>query len=415
MENKIRIGIISDTHIGDEDSSIISKSDLGNYYTSDKFDELKDIIFNYTGGKNIPLDYLILNGDILDFAIDSFKGACEQARPFFREIKKQNLAGQIIYIPGNHDKQIWDALEWDENVLQPMNVHKIPTDFLRKHTALVDLNNNTLTFDNGKNYSGNFIKGLFDQNDTIPMSIVYPNLYIKTKDNNVILVTHGHLLEQAWTLVSELVHGINNIPDTIDLKGYETYNIPITAMICTALGQAGELTDLLGKLEDQIYLKDYKLFDQVIDEVTKRVKDIVLDTGIPLADGLISWILKQVILHDARKSEKTKYKDKFLKNKDTQDRFGKYFETSRKEIDGSIKGNPFILPAPTTVFFGHTHEVIGAIGADDANPLDYPIPPAKPVVKLYNTGGWVKNSFQKNAAVFFIDEAGKIGGQQINI
>ncbi|MBF0473170.1 MAG: metallophosphoesterase, partial [Nitrospirae bacterium] len=272
----MKIGIISDTHIGDKNSTIIKGTTSGNYQTSDKFDALTSRIFDNNSNK--PLDYLILNGDILDFAINSFHGACIQARPFFQKIKERKLADHIIYIPGNHDKDIWDALEWNVNVTMKMENNLDPTEFIRKQTGVLDLNIPFPDLDTEKGFSldkinnpseDSFIYGLFKDHkkeDQIQISIVYPNLYIKAGNENI-LITHGHLLEQAWTIASELFQGIGGIPPKVGLEEIEAYNTPITSMICTALGQSGNLTTLLAKLESQIYMDDYTLLETVVSQV----------------------------------------------------------------------------------------------------------------------------------------------------
>lgn len=95
----MKVGIISDVHLGDEHCKLIRSGNITATY-----DALKSSIFKFT--KKKALDYLVLDGDILDFSINSFEESCIAAKPFFRAIEKDGLAKELIYIPGNHDKHV---------------------------------------------------------------------------------------------------------------------------------------------------------------------------------------------------------------------------------------------------------------------------------------------------------------------
>ena len=56
-------------------------------------------------------DYLILHGDILDFSVAGYENAYAAAKVFFTLLQKDDIADQIIYIPGNHDYDIWNIVE----------------------------------------------------------------------------------------------------------------------------------------------------------------------------------------------------------------------------------------------------------------------------------------------------------------
>jgi DNA repair exonuclease SbcCD nuclease subunit len=128
----MRIAIISDLHIGDENCKLIG----GNSSTTDTYDVFKSTIRDFTDGGS--LDYLVLNGDVLDFSINSFESSCIMAVPFFRALAKDAIAKEIIYIPGNHDKHIWDAVEWETNIIRRLKEHKEPRRLRRTQPGVID-------------------------------------------------------------------------------------------------------------------------------------------------------------------------------------------------------------------------------------------------------------------------------------
>ncbi len=120
----MKIAIISDLHIGDYNCKLIEA-----HSTSTTYNRFKSTILDFTGGD--PLDYLVLNGDVLDFSINSFEASCIMARPFFQALAGDAITKEIIYIPGNHDKHIWDAVEWETNIIKRLKEHKDPRGFRR--------------------------------------------------------------------------------------------------------------------------------------------------------------------------------------------------------------------------------------------------------------------------------------------
>ena len=122
------IAIISDTHLDDGSSRLVD--DHGRFSPAlPAFQSLKNGIFNITGGK--PLNHLVLCGDIMDFAIESVSKAITIARPFFAQISADRLKESVVYVPGNHDKQVWDGLELDTSVIGNLSNYRDPTPFKR--------------------------------------------------------------------------------------------------------------------------------------------------------------------------------------------------------------------------------------------------------------------------------------------
>lgn len=105
----MKIAIISDIHLGDKKCKLLrpiedspqkkdssQMEDAEQYRTTDTFNELCREIKKFTKGQG-PLDYLVLNGDILDFSINEFDDTCKIAKPFFRVSGKQACQNNCLY------------------------------------------------------------------------------------------------------------------------------------------------------------------------------------------------------------------------------------------------------------------------------------------------------------------------------
>lgn len=312
----MKIAITSDIHLGDNDSTLYQNSSTEKNKDNSVFNNFMEALYNHP--PEGPVDYLILNGDILDFSISSFENSCTIAKKFFQKIKeskfknkKENIqeevVKQIIYIPGNHDKHIWDAVEWEVNVIRRLKEHKYPRTFKRTQPGIIDLSTNSKNknlylpgvnyVEGEKRYGDLFLEGLFiDKNNKIPINIVYPNLYIIT-DNCTYMVTHGHMFDTPWVLLSELLDGYENI-SCCEIQDFEEFNYPITSMICTGVGQGGEVSKLLYKiLCDLREEKKTESITQTISYMLSRLP-IILGGNYFLfkSKKVISFIIK-IIIH----------------------------------------------------------------------------------------------------------------------
>lgn len=88
----MKIAIISDTHLGDPKSTMASKDGVGIRYP-----KFRSIIKENLGSE---IDYLVLLGDVMDFAVSSYQEAYEAGKRFFIQLKNDRIAKQIIYVPG---------------------------------------------------------------------------------------------------------------------------------------------------------------------------------------------------------------------------------------------------------------------------------------------------------------------------
>ena len=420
----MKIAITSDIHLGDSESRL--DPNCSGYNKGHLFYEFVDLLYNHS--PRGPVDYLILNGDILDFSINSFANSCNIAKKFFQEIKKkgQSIVKQIIYIPGNHDKHIWDAVEWEVNVIRKLEKHKDTRAFKRTQPGIIDLSTNSkdknlllprVSYVEGENRYGDlFLEGLFESEDNkLPINIVYPNLYIKV-NNCIYIITHGHMFDTPWVLLSELLEGWKNI-ECGEIQHFEEYNYPLTSMICTGVGQGGDVSDLLYNILTDIRRdKNTKNLEQMIGYMLSRLPIIFGKNLFLLKSKKVNtFITKIIIWYLLRKKgiENPRDNDLFpdTKNNPAQkERLKRFYEASLKQLEKILpntdknKENKSERELKTVgIIFGHTH----VANKKDSRLLD------NINIDIYNTGGWLKST-KKGAEIFFFDNDGNLTSKNIN-
>src|SRR5574338_583931 len=126
----MKLAIISDAHLGDPLCTLVeSKNNL--FTAGPKYAEFKEA----AGTGN---DYLILLGDILDFSVTSYENAYAAGKAFFSMLGKDKIAEQIIYVPGNHDYDIWGIVEYEANIIYQIKNGKLPRRFRSSVPGILD-------------------------------------------------------------------------------------------------------------------------------------------------------------------------------------------------------------------------------------------------------------------------------------
>lgn len=399
----MKLGIISDTHLGDDTSK------LKGGRNSRAYKALRSSILDFTGGA--PLKYLVLNGDILDFSINGFHYSMKKAKPFFKALKTDGLAEELVYIPGNHDKYVWDAVEWERNIIRKLNNNEDPKKFKGAQPVIINLkaggeiNLVGVKKDPVKNRYGTlFIEGLFEKGKEIPVYIAYPNLYIKTKEHTYV-VSHGHMLDAAWVLVSELLREEPEIKGSLSLENLEKFNVPLTSMICTGIGQGGEVSEIIYEIQKEVKQKRYKRIMSVLVNMIPRINEM---TGLPRIfnskNDFLVKLLKKALPDILKQVDVARHDKKFFEREHVQKRLQTLFSASSQRTRGLRLGTP------TAMIFGHTHE---PIPYDDPYPEFCPAELGGKKAPIYNTGGWC--DFQgKSAEVFFMNDDGALSSVNIS-
>ncbi len=411
----MRIAIVSDTHFGDPMCALATLDAGGRAVLGPKYAALRDAV-RAGGDGRAPADYLVLLGDILDFSIASYEEAFRVAKFFFLTVQQDGLAREIIYVPGNHDFELWHTVEYETNVINRLQKGRDVRAFRMSVPGIVDDRSDAPSWrrgltlfgvtpgpqsDGGREYAGLFMDAITGTGSPLPFNFAYPNLYIVT-DDGAVLLTHGQYLEPYWALLGEWAPRIAGrdlqLTDPVPLRDVVGLNFPLSQLACSGIGQAGPLTRVVRTVEHEVKAGSLDRIMGYLDRLHRGLDDAA---GFPF---YLKWLVDlgtKIVKSSIRKGlggmEEARYNQEFLANTDVEQRFWKFYEASVAEIaEINLKG--YEIPPPATVIFGHTHEPTGWRAADA--PRKRSPRNGRQTVTLYNTGGWLFGTGQSGAKEF---------------
>ncbi len=315
-------------------------------------------------------------------------------------MQKDKIADQIIYVPGNHDYDIWNIVENEVNIIHQIKNGKIPRKFRTAVPGILDDRTNTETpgltlpgvgkrTDGTYTYGGLFLDHITDE----PSHFIfcYPNLYLAT-DEGTILMTHGHYLDSYWSLLSKwapIIFGKDlKLGTKMDIQEMVGMNFPFNQLACSGVGQAGVLSDMLSELQQQIKRGEITKTKQYLENLDNYLDEHVFDYRKwyqflnEAASDFASNKAKNLILDKISSETKVRYNKEYFQLPEVQERFFTYYNACLAEVEELGKLYNINIPEPDKIIFGHTHEPIS---------LDKPIQLQMGDLKinLYNTGGWL--------------------------
>jgi len=419
----MKIVITSDTHFGDGTSQLATLDSNGTPILGPKYPEFREAC----GTNN---DYLVMLGDVIDVAIKDYKDAYNVSKVFFKQVAKDEITKKILYIPGNHDYDLWHTVEYQTNIIKritdktkkdislfKMSVPAVLDDRVGRIGPEIFLANVSRRTDALQPYGGLFLDFLVD--NELKFYIAYPNVYLITDEEECILMTHGQYFQIFWSLLSEYAPttfgkelDIGEPPLTI--KNLAHLNFPLSLLSSSGVGQAGPLSDVIRDIQYEFKAHRSK---KIMGYVNNLEKDLVKETfkynwfnplhwliklGIYLAKrGLKKWIEKRPD-SSPRRDEEWEYKS------DTHLKMINYYKSSNAEIESLNKENSLNIPInPKMVIFGHSHR---PIGIKDAGRLTIqPFEDQSLIVTMFNTGGWLEEGSKGkfNGIELFTYETGK--------
>ena len=396
----MRLAIISDTHLGDSECVLV-KRDLS---LGDKFDAFVNAV-----GKN---DYLVLLGDIFDFALSSYADVYKIAEVFLQKVRDHDIAKQIVYVPGNHDFEFWHILEHEVNIINKIRKqHKDPEEFRWSVPGVFDDRQQReedkfslpdVTPAPGitmEKYGDVFLSDIVSPR--LIFNVAYPVCFIVDQKGESVLLTHGHYLEPFWALAGEWALKIAKkelkLSDAdkkqLCLKTMVAMNFPLCQFASSGLGQAGPLTRVVRDVQREV--KDKKLDD--VEEYLKKLDDLVLDKAFgygPLnpcewvTDFLISKARKRII-KKLKEFKPARFNDEFVdpEKPEVRERFANFYRSCIREIErlkNPVHGRAVDIPKPPgRMIFGHTHIPVSWDKMEYHHNVD------GNDVYLHNTGGWL--------------------------
>lgn len=409
----MRLAIISDTHFGDSNCTLVTRDGNGNYLPGARYDELRAAL----GGK---VDYLVLAGDIFDFSIAHYEEAYGYARAFFQYLKDEDLVESIVYLAGNHDADMWYTQLQQVHVVDPVRKHRPPKEFRHAVPAIIDDRTGAESF------SLQGIKahprahfpygGLFLDYLTKPVSnfnFAFPNLYIVT-DRESVLVTHGHYLETYWSFLGGLLPQVAaedlglDARGRIDIGTMAQLNFPFNQLACSGLGQAGILTDrLVRPLEIEIKAGDLRRTRKYLRRLQEWLAGKLNGDGgwcgccrRVVGGWALTWARRRILallagVQPARRPDFAESAGVMIEA---------YYRACLLELETIDRPGSVKIPSPNRIIYGHTHVPAG--WDDNREGFDLPAGVGDGTVRrvtLHNTGGWLHGD----------DGRGRFGGAEV--
>ncbi len=373
---------ISDFHIGERYGGItddpghpdrykqLDDSDSSNPFVRKEF---MDFLLHCktVKDKHGKTKYLIILGDMWDLAMNNQESSFSLSSVFFRQLKELkkglgigDLFENVIYVPGNHDHHFWKMLQERYWVTQRLEQGRTPLEMPRVAGLTLDATSTgaiqQAETPTGKNRIPlhNLASPLLGVDRDTPVYVAYPHIFLKKPNNEYTLLTHGHLFEPNWNMVTMMFGDLmekNDIPLTI--RNIEMFNAIATEMHSHALGQTPPY-----KFWEKIY--DLQYTDKFPPEWQKGVKKI-LETHFYLKGDIVSH----------SQTQSAKYHDiQALQNQ--RGLVNHYLAQAEKE--GLDSGE-----LVTSLIYGHTH--VPSFGETFVRYQDQ----KKIPVDIHNTGGWV--------------------------
>ena len=397
----MRVAVLSDTHFGDPLCTLVSP---GRGEKEPSIGPAYEPLARAVG----KVDYLVLLGDIIDFSVASYADAYRQARCFFRRLSQDGLAREIIYVPGNHDFDVWHTVEHQVNVINRLQQGQLPRAFKRSVPGVIDdrrarrkfLLPDVVPHRDGEEPEAHYGNLFFDDitreasngrltGRKLTFNFAYPNLYLVTDAGESLLLTHGHYFEAFWSVAAEwtallALDDLELDGETMSLREVVGINLPLHQLACTGIGQARPLSEIARTIQREVFqgktdtLEKYfkRLWQRVRSDRSRRWPQRVL------AAMALRWGMRK-FLSVIESLEHTRYSREFLTRPSVRERFRQYYRYSLAETERLLAEHGVDIPPPTHVVFGHTHQPIPWEAEELVDVVDgHP-------VSFCNTGGWL--------------------------
>jgi UDP-2,3-diacylglucosamine pyrophosphatase LpxH len=361
------------------------------------------------------VDYLVMLGDILDFSVTGYEVAYRSAKAFFARLLADGIAQQVIYVPGNHDFDIWHTVEHQVNVINQLKQGQLPRAFKRAVPGIIDdregQTRNKLRLpdvtakpewhENRRPYGNLFLDHITRLPATegrpravgpkLPFNFAYPNLYLVTDAGESVLLTHGHYFEAYWSLASDwamrlarddlgLEEGELSLQDMVGI------NLPLNQLACSGIGQARPLTRVARAVQREATAGRTDRLAKYLDRLERALRS---GAGRSLPVRTVhAWALRWLsrrFLDSVATLESSRYSADFTRRPAVRQRFRSYYRQSLGELRRISESHGIRVPEPAHVVFGHTHQPIPWGSEELIDVVD------GRTVRLCNTGGWIWN------------------------
>jgi len=417
----MRIAITSDTHFGDPMCALVDHKKMTRGAKYDAFLEA-------VGCEN---DFLIFIGDIFDFSIAEYAVAYRAAQAFFRWIAEDGVAKSIIYIPGNHDFDMWHTVQHQINVIYQISKGKPARQFKWSQPGVIDLRMkapkhgfhipgvvenpvNPETEPRIPMYLNCITQNQDGSGDPTYFYFTYPNLYLVTDDESIIL-SHGHYLEAYWSIAGELIRNVAGsdlkIESNIELSDLVALNNPLCQIACSGIGQAGPLGSLSRVIHSEVKSGNFERVDRYVEGIITNLNNLTpviwndpISIIVKMCTDFLSKKVKDKALDLIKISESSRFSDSFFSSRGVGERLKLFLDASLIELSLLEE---LEIPIPQRLILGHTHNPISWSESDciQLSNENYK------KVLICNTGGWLYQQKQNGEKEFIGAEIFKFDGK----
>jgi predicted phosphodiesterase len=413
----MRVAVVSDMHLGDDLCLLVggggSPEELPG--PGPAYPALRDAI-----GR---VDYLVLLGDVLELSVASYTVAYRAAKAFFTLVQRDELARELVYVPGNHDFDVWNVVEHQVNVINQLKQGGLPRPFKRSVPGVIDFREEDPRLhlpdiaahpewkERRRDYGGLFLDNITlrptgrgrrrGEGRKSLFNFAYPNLYLVTREGETVLLTHGHYFEAYWTLLGEWALRVAGDdleverPGELSIRELVGVNFPFHQLACSGVGQAHPLSGLARLLQLDLMAGRTSRVDRYLREA-----EAAMVSGAPLGLPtrlLRSWLASRArarILDALGSVEQTRFSREFLSRPAVRERFRRYYHECLGELARLRAEYAIHVPAPRFVVFGHTHQPIPWGSDEIVDTIE------GHEVRLFNTGGWLLKSEPDGSTIY---------------
>ena len=340
---------------------------------------------------DVPKPILVLNGDILEFALaqdniaamvfDRFIDlAFDPAHPLFDPA--------ILYLPGNHDHHLW------ETARERMYAH-----YVRDASADVDLeppwHATNLFVDRSRTApEAELLNALVRRRggQHLSVRIVYPNLGLGAAGRHVI-IHHGHFTEPLYRLISSAKGVVfPRQPVGPDVWDWEADNFAWIDFFWSTLGRSGSAGNDVGLVYDMLQS------EKAMRQLSSEIGAFAGNRFRPPLRGVARWVGRRVAgdLAAYFNSRERQHPEIVLTDEGREGLISYLTGPLARQIQGEMSN---AMPNQVAFVFGHTHKPFER--GMDLSGYKRPVP-------VYNSGGWVVDTVTdqptQGAAVLLIDD-----------
>ncbi len=163
---------------------------------------------------NEELDCLILLGDVIDLSQGTMADGLNELVTLVRRIRDAVTVKELVLVPGNHDRHWWDLQCQYDSLIKPL---------LANQEAQSNTDYPRTTDTAGRRVNIPVITNPLLEHQDLPITLAYPD-YEFTVGGKRIRCMHGHLFEDLYLIVADLLKGV--LEDLSDIKRRDPVQVP---------------------------------------------------------------------------------------------------------------------------------------------------------------------------------------------